>query len=336
MTEAVPTLAVAVYFVLLVAVVLTILRGQRRFDPATIGLPREGELSRGEWNGVPVHVMWDALGAVVSAPAPDDVRIGRGGLVMPDDVKTGDPHFDGAAYVRGPRERLLAVLDASTRVRVLELVAAGRGSVSEGTVQLRVGYVDEGGLRLALETVTAISRALAAPSAERLADTARRDVQPRVRRNAAALLARDHPDVARAVAVELAADADPGVRAEAAILSRRPPVAEELDAAMAGDPDGFPARLSTLGEDVLLAAPMGLAVARALARVGTARAVQPLLAAGFEAEARTIQARLGADAGRLAVAEGEAGSVAIVRDAGAVELLATPDRICPPSGRPSG
>ncbi|MES2638478.1 MAG: hypothetical protein V4850_03325 [Myxococcota bacterium] len=298
---------------------------------------------RGEWNGVPVDILFDATTGLVRAPAPAGMRIvsvsQARALLTADRVHTGDLSLDNATLVNGPRDHLVAALDGAARVHVRELVVdmSFRGQVDGGWVTRRLSPrdLDVGSLSIILNTVTEVSRALhTEPTAERLAAIARADVWAGVRRNALEVLERLHPGVVVPVARDLLRDADLDVRLDAARLAGADGTAhllvhlDDLESAVALDPGGVSRRLQSLPEDTLLgllarADRLGRrAAARALGQVGTVHAVEAMLEAGFVDEARAIQARLGdVEAGRLSLAAGEAGQVALATDVGAVTVV---------------
>jgi hypothetical protein len=312
-----------------------------------LGLTLDGQTLRGTWNGTPVTINLRGFRWTVRAPAPPGVRIvgvsqARAALTA-DRVHTGDLSLDNVTLVTGPRDRLVAVLDGGTRVHLRELVLGlgFQGTVADGSVSRHLvnQELDVGTLSIILNTVTEVSRALhAEPTAERLSGIARTDLWAGVRRNAIESLGRLHPDAAVAVARDLLRDADQDVRIEAARLAGPDGLAHlvgspgDLDAALAADAEGTARRLLALPEDALVALlaranrPGRRAAAQALGQLGTVGAVEPLLTAGFVDEARAIQARLGdVEAGRLSLAAGEAGQVALATDVGAVTVTGPSD-----------
>jgi hypothetical protein len=312
----VATLAIAAYFLAFVGAVFLVALRKKPVDVAALGLVKDATGTHGTLDGVPVGVRWEGLHCVAWAETTPDVTIAPG-RATEGDFASGDPQFDGLVRCHGDPLRLRAALDGLTRLYVAERgTEAVNGLV---TRRIQTGSPDQGALQVALEAVATIARALSMPpTAARLAAIARGDVHAGVRRATLVQLARAFPEEAAGVAATLLADPDPVVRVEAALLARAPLPAQGLDDALADAT--FPARLAAVGEEALLALPIGAAVARALASCGTARAVQPLLDAGYTAEARTIQGRLDGDAGRLTVAE-EGGRLAIAGEAGRVTAV---------------
>jgi hypothetical protein len=284
-----------------------------------LGLGLLGHRMRGEVDGVRVEVHAHEGVVTVRASCPPDVRLG-----LPDPgrprVETGDPRFDDGAWPEGAPERLLPVLDADTRARVLAHLRVPLGFVAEGwVVRAYRGRLDAG-VASHVHVVLDVARRLAAPQPDlvALAMLAREDPHPCVRARALALLARLSPGDAAYTAGELRADASARVRVEAALTLGELPDPRDLAPAGVEDPDGLPPSLARLGEGALLALPPSVSVARALARVGTARSVQPLLDAGFPGEARAIQARIGGEGGALAIVAPGAGALGVAEEAGRV------------------
>jgi hypothetical protein len=152
------------------------------------------------------------------------------------EVEVGDPVFDDAVYLEGAPAVLQAVLDATTRLTVRRLLEgtlydASRGTMFmakarlHGRLELHVGEGVSGfaqsGLPLALHSTLELARRLVEPDdvPARLAQNAREDPLPEVRRRNLVMLQREFPNHAAAArALEAACtDRDEEVRLHAAI-----------------------------------------------------------------------------------------------------------------------
>lgn len=269
-----------------------------------------------------------------------------------EDLVLGDPVFDKAVQVAGDRVSLAAALNAETRGD-LELLVGRGGSVEEGRVsfEVRGHQVDPAEIRARMGELARVAWALAptAASAARLAENARMDPEPGVRRFNLARLAESDRPVAEATARALVDDPDALVRFDAARvlgdLQRVRDAREDVKLAAATlDPEGV-ARILARAEDelglvALLAgtAPVQIAACHALERCGTVHAVEPLLPLGrsilgdggvkqaARAAVAAIQGRLGpAEHGTLALAEG-GGEVSVAEEAGAVSVAGKAQR----------
>lgn len=260
-----------------------------------------------------------------------------------DETVIGDPGFDETALVWGDEAVLRALLDAPTRAAAAAVLEYSEAEVSGGTVQLTDHTIrlDLDGVREMLDEAADLADRIRrdAFSEDRLLEVATEDPEPGVRARALLSLWR----CGTLETLDLAQDAarahtDPVLRALGALMSEDPdrianvPPPHMAEAARIG-PNLVVATLERLGaEDALFDlldeehAPVQRAAAAALGRMGSIRAVEPLLPlcegltrdAELKREAREavqrIQARLGdVSPGGLSLADGaaEAGQVSV-------------------------
>ena len=289
-------------------------------------------------------------GVALRAERPELVRIFTG-----EDIQTGDADFDRRVNVSGSELLSIAFLGKAARRAVTDLVTRG-ASVRDGELHLEVDTVD-------LETVVGRLRWLVSmalqfpklgPAAEVLKANGETDPEPGVRLRNRRLLAErfrtpeSGPELAAIVREILEnPEVSGGVRAEAigaarvsgdrslvepllsSVHKHDAPCAEAVAEALGalGDERCEPVLLRLLERE---SEGVQRAAAEALARVGTIRAVEPLLnvkgakAAARDA-ARAIQSRLGpVESGGLSVApaEGVEGAVSVASTGGDLSLSA--------------
>jgi HEAT repeat protein len=245
------------------------------------------------------------------------------------EVETGDRLFDDAIFTRGPEALLRALLDAETR-RAVKDVFAGRVQpdwTPARTVDVSV-WVADGELRAeihdrwgrgdraeadALKSLLALAERLAPPDRLdlKLAENARADPEPTVRRHALATLEREYegsPATREAMAAALR-DEDPDVRLRAGLWMGEEgrPVLEELAASQAA-PDATSARaVAGLGDH--LAGPLARGVLEGALRAGrveTAKAAVASLARGGAEAVDAIAPALAGSSDAVAVAAADA------------------------------
>jgi hypothetical protein len=264
-----------------------------------------------------------------------------------EDVATGDADFDRRLLLIGPNSIVLAALDADTRRVLLHLAKRWNLRIADDQLQIetRRPVVSHRRLLRAVQDVTDLARRAASrgPLMERLCDNALHDPIPEVRINNLEALARDKkrsPEVLRAAL----SDPSEKVRLRAALwlgTEGRPVLLALATSAATSDEcaaeaiRGLREALSEAKALALLESalsrrrhPVVPAALEALGLVGSVAAVPPLRAvieshpldfamkrAADEAIAR-IQSRLeGAEAGQLAVAEGDAGQLTLADSA---------------------
>jgi hypothetical protein len=353
-------------------------RGQRQAHrrelARALGLTiREGgllgrDVLSGRIGRVPVRVEFITRGAgksrtrwtrVVASGADPRVSFEHQGLgddlvqaMTGQDPQVGDPAFDSAVLVRGEAPLLNALLDVETRRAVQRTTTFSHARVLAGEASF-----EERGHDLTTERISAmlgivedLARRLRPPTPQeipaRLAEIARKDPIPGVRRICLGLLERADPPVAAEVSRALCFHPDPTLRLHAARIlgdleAFRAASPAALRAYAPYDPDGLARALARIGDEAPLVAllegtdtKVQFAVLHALARVGTVRAVEPILpltrglfghddvrSAARNAVA-SIQARAGGDgAGRVALVEDAGiGAVSVAGEAGAVSV----------------
>jgi hypothetical protein len=280
------------------------------------------------------------------------------------DVETGDADFDRRLLLIGETYRVLAALDTDTRRELLRLAARWSLRIVEGDVHLETRRPLGGHRRLISAAHDAVDLAQRAAwrrdAFQGLAENALHDPLPGVRLNNLEALARDRrrsPEVLHAAL----SDSSERIRLRAAVwlgaaghptllqLAEDPATSDECAAeAIRGLREALSeAQALALLESALARRrnPVVRAAVEALGLSGTVVAVPRLRAvieghpldfamkrAADEAVAR-IQSRLeGAEAGQLAVAEGDAGQLTLADSAaGRLSLDHTPRRSEPES-----
>jgi HEAT repeat protein len=263
------------------------------------------------------------------------------------DVLTGDAAFDRRLFLKGTGPQLLAALDADTRRELLRLAARWNLRIVKGEVHLETRRSFGGHKRLMSAAQDAIDLAQRAAwrrdAFQGLADNALHDPLPGVRLSNLEALARDRR---RSPEVLHAALSDPNerIRLRAAVwlgAAGRPTLLQLAEDPVTSDEcaaeaiRGLRAALSEAQALEILEGALARrrqsvvrATVEALGLVGSVAAVPPLRAvieshpldfavkrAADEAIAR-IQSRLeGAEAGQLAVAEGDAGQLTLADSA---------------------
>lgn len=318
----------------------------------------------GDYHGVPAEVRYTTRSQGKSQVAYTVIRVGGvpegmtfrkehlGGsfvrrLTGAEDVATGDPIFDADVIVAGSPVLLSANLDVDARSGVRALLA--RGAVIEGgavEVHMRGHITEAASLAQLLDPAADVAGMLGRADAltTRLRAQAESDPIPGVRMTALRVLMGHDAPAAAAAATALLDDFDPCVKVQARLILRDDegvaavPV-EWLRAYAPTDAEALSrALMRANAEDALVGlllverADVRIAACKALARVGTVRAVAPLKAldGGFfgSEEVRNasngavaaIQSRMGdVGAGRVSVAV-EGGQVSVAQVAGQVSV----------------
>ena len=264
---------------------------------------------------------------------------------------TGDPDFDRAMVLWGDEAVTRAMLDASTRARLMATLGGSDGEVSAGLVQLSTQSTPTDAVVIAmLERAAALVAALNARpcEADELWNDGNDDPQAEVRARALLCLWRAGSPVQRARASFAAAShGDPVLRALAALMSgERERIAGipsgELARIAALDPSWVVGALERRGAETSLVGLLDAegasreAAVAALGRMGSARAVEGLLpltqgllrSREIQEHARAaierIQARLGpVDRGGLSVVDdrAEAGRLTVAAQSGQITVV---------------
>lgn len=158
-----------------------------------------------------------------------------------EDHEVGDSTFDEALVVKGKPSHLTALLNISTRRALYDAVGGDGIVVKDGQIQFKkAGLIRDASKLVALtRAMLNLARGLKVSATEvptRLFDTATRDPEPIVRRNAAALLWGRYGDTTEAVSLVAQAltSRDPSLRMMAAGRSA-PDVAGPILSAIATD-----------------------------------------------------------------------------------------------------
>jgi len=286
-------------------------------------------------------------------PLPSDLELGPESagariakVVRGRDLETGDASFDREVEVRGDRVVVAALLDRGTRVRVRDAIREGF-RVANGRLWGSVDgvIVDPPTLAATVRRLRRLVRALTPPAdpVPRLADIARLDPDPGVRRLVLSLLVsrfRDRPETPATLRRALR-DREPAVRLEAALalgpegqvelrfLAERNDVADAArSAAVAALGNRLPAQRAVELLDVALDRGLPLLAAALVDTLGTvdSEAARRRLMAVTRGDDPGLAARaaraLGVEPGQLALADGEAGELALASedDVGRVAL----------------
>jgi hypothetical protein len=260
------------------------------------------------------------------------------------EIMTGDPVFDRKLFIKArPGSRVLAMLDADTRQAILSLVERWNLTIAHGQVRLETRRALTSGRALAAAVRAAVSLALR-PAWRRnalngLVENAERDPLPEVRLANLAAVRRDSGRGLKALRAALS-DPDERIRARAALWLGKEGRATLLE--LVGSPtldsdcaaDVVRTVHAQLSEErslailtdasrlnrrpVVLALIEGLEARGSVASVPTLRAIaaeHPLdLGLRHAAQQATaqVQSRLsGAEAGQLAVADGDSGGLSL-------------------------